>query len=524
MVKIAFILLCHKNPDGVIAQARLLASQGDCVAIHFDRRAPREAYQRIVGALSDNPSITFARRRVRGGWGEWSLVEGTILALRAAIEAWPDATHFYFLSGDCMPIKPRAHIARYLTENPCDFVEHHDFFESDWIKTGLKEDRLHYRHWFNERERKALFYTSLEIQRRLNLRRDVPKGLKIQIGSQWCVLRRSTVERVLDFMARRRDVVRFFRTTWIPDETFFQTLVLHLVPREEVRNRTLTFLAFSDYGLPLVLHDDHYELIRSEDFLFARKVSPNAGRLKAALAERFAEAEERAATSSTAIPLYTYMTKRGRAGRRFAPRFWESGGQIGRGHSVLVVACKKWHVGKRFIRAARAIGGPEALGYVFDEDRDSFPDLGGIESSKEKRGRHRRAFLKLLFEYHDTERLMICLDPSNEDTIRDIASDDCELRVLEIRCRIDDDYMIGHARRVGLMSDDTQATVAAPLVSALHRQFRDESDALRDLRLSQFFTMDEWQETDPNAEAISRFLGLPVDRTRAIAEDRTLFA
>ena len=24
--------------------------------------------------------------------------------------------------------------------------------------------------------------------------------------------------------------MRFFRTTWIPDETFFQTLVRHLVP------------------------------------------------------------------------------------------------------------------------------------------------------------------------------------------------------------------------------------------------------------------------------------------------------
>ncbi len=31
--------------------------------------------------------------------------------------------------------------------------------------------------------------------------------------------------------------MRFFRTTWIPDETFFQTIVRHLVPEAEIRSR-----------------------------------------------------------------------------------------------------------------------------------------------------------------------------------------------------------------------------------------------------------------------------------------------
>lgn len=43
MARIAFILLCHKDPDGVIAQALRLTAAGDYVAIHFLMPAPVRA-------------------------------------------------------------------------------------------------------------------------------------------------------------------------------------------------------------------------------------------------------------------------------------------------------------------------------------------------------------------------------------------------------------------------------------------------------------------------------------------------
>jgi hypothetical protein len=78
--------------------------------------------------------------------------------------------------------------------------------------------------------------------------------------------------------------MRFFRTTWIPDETFFQTLVRHLCPTE-IRSRTLTFLMFTDYGMPVTFYNDHYDLLLiSQDYLFARKISPEARVLEEKLA------------------------------------------------------------------------------------------------------------------------------------------------------------------------------------------------------------------------------------------------
>ncbi len=207
--------------------------------------------------------------------GAWSLVQATLYAVEAAVEAFPRATHFYMVSGDCMAIKSAEYAHDFLDAEDVDYIESFDYFESDWIKTGMKEERLIYRHFFNERTQPRRFYAAFNLQRRLGgMTRKIPADLQIMIGSQWWCLRRRTIEWILNMTRERKDVMRFFRTTWIPDETFFQTLVRHLVPEAEIRTRTLTFLMFTDYGMPVTFYNDHYDLLLSQDFLFARKISP----------------------------------------------------------------------------------------------------------------------------------------------------------------------------------------------------------------------------------------------------------
>ena len=76
------------------------------------------------------------------------------------------------------------------------------------------------------------------------------------------------------------DISKLFKITWIPDETFFQTLVGHLTPSKEIRTRTLTFVVFSDYGMPATFYNDHYEFLVGQDSLFAHKISAGATLLR----------------------------------------------------------------------------------------------------------------------------------------------------------------------------------------------------------------------------------------------------
>jgi hypothetical protein len=523
MTQIAFILLCHKDPEGIIAQTLRLTAAGDCVAIHFDGRALASDYDRIRTALAGNPQVTFARRRMKCGWGEWSLVAATLLALKAALVDFPGATHFYMLSGDCMPIKTAEFIRARLEEEEADYIESFDFFGSDWIKTGIKEERLIYRHWFNERRQKWLFYTSMNLQKKFGLARQVPEDLKMRIGSQWWCLRRRTVEAVMDFLARRPDVPRFFATTWIPDETFFQTLVAHLVPDREVRSRTLTFLMFTDYGMPVTFYDDHYDLLLSQGYLFARKISPGAKTLKERLGALYAETGRSFAISDEGRRQFAYLTSRGREGRRYAQRFWEAETSLGRSRTLLIVACKKWHVAKRLVDRVRTTAAIPAVDYLFNEEETALPDLGGIQTTVAKRMRHRRALVRMLFDHWQTDRLVLCVDPGSVELIQDFDKDRSRVRLLEVDCLFSDDYLVGHARRVGLAGPDTPVTAMDELLPTIRYDVKFESDRLRDLDLAGHYRMRQTADVEENAIALAGFLDIPVETARAIAATDYLF-
>ena len=524
MAKIAFILLCHKDPEAIIRQALRLTATGDCVAIHFDARAKAAHFDRITAALADNAGVVFARKRVKCGWGAWSLVRATLNAVEAAEAAFPDATHFYMLSGDCLPVKSAAYAHAFLDAQDRDYIESFDFFTSDWIKTGFKEERLVYRHLFNERTQKWLFYRSYELQKRLGLRRRIPEDIEVQIGSQWWCLRRRTVEKVLAFCRARRDVVRFFSTTWIPDETFFQTLVRHLVPAREIDSRTLTFKLFSDYGMPVTFYNDQYDLLTSQDYLFARKISPEATLLKERLGVLWESDRTDFATSKEGAKLYAFLTGRGRIGKRYGTRFWERESTLGPDRDLYMLVCKKWHVAKRLLHAASDRLDIRGVEYLFDEAGCPVPHLGGIERTLDKRNRHRRALMRMLFDYYDTDRLMICLDPANIELMHDFMSDRANARILELQCVFDDQYLVGHARRVGLATMDTPDDVIARMLPTLRHEFADESIRIREAEFQRHWRMRQDRGGSDNAAVLADFFRADPDAGRDLADTPHLFA
>ena len=524
MAKIAFILLCHKDPDAIIQQAHQLTAVGDCMSIHFDARAPKEAYDRIRRELAGNPNVTFARTRIKCGWGEWSLVQATLHAVEAAVLAFPRATHFYMVSGDCLAIKSATYAHQFLDDHDLDYIESFDFFDSEWIKTGLKEERLIYRHWFNERTAKKLFYWSFWTQRRLGLKRPIPADVQVMIGSQWWCLRRQTIEGILDFVKKRTDVMRFFRTSWIPDETFFQTIVRHLIPEAQIKSRTLTFLMFTEYGMPVTFYNDHFDLLLSQDFLFARKISPEAKALKARLGKLYASGRNDFKISNEGGSLFKFLTGRGRIGRRFAPRFWETETSLGRERELLIVACKKWHVAKRLVGAIKHHTNIPAIDYLFNEESTPLPDLGGIQTTLAKRTRHRRALMRMLFDYYETDRLLICLDTANMDLMQDFFSDRSTTRLLEVECEFTDEYLIGHAKRVGLAGEQTPPETLTQLLPTIRYDVVYESDRIRDANFPNHLRLRQSVSSLENINPLAQFLTVPQDVATKLAETPYLFS
>ena len=125
--------------------------------------------------------VAFALRRIKCGWGEWSLVQATLCFVEVAVKAFPRATHFFIW---CLAIKSANYAHDFLDRNDKDYVESFDFYDSEWINAGFKEEPLIYRNWFNECTQKRRFYWSFWAQRKIGWTWPVPADVQIIIGSQ----------------------------------------------------------------------------------------------------------------------------------------------------------------------------------------------------------------------------------------------------------------------------------------------------------------------------------------------------
>lgn len=283
MSAIAFVLLAHENASHVADLISTLtdADPGCHVVVHYDAKAPTGDYNDLRAAFDANGQVLFVEDRVRCGWGEFGLVEGSLRALALLKARQVDYSHAYLLSGSCLPVRPLGELRAFLDRHATtEFIES---FTKKWIVGGLKDERFQYWFPFNFQKHQRLFEISTRLQRRLRIRRKFPKSLEPRFGSQWWCLTRGTCESILQWIEAHPRDYRFFHSTWIPDECFFQTLVAKLVSAERIFTSSLTFYRFNSNGKPLVYYDDHGGFLTSLPYFFARKISPRAQGLRQTL-------------------------------------------------------------------------------------------------------------------------------------------------------------------------------------------------------------------------------------------------
>ena len=131
--------------------------------------------------------------------------------------------------------------------------------------------------------------------------------------------------------------------------------------------------------------------------------------------------------------------------------------------------------------------------------------------------------MRLLFDHYDSDRLVICLDTSSLDLMTDFYTDRATVRMLEIECGFDDDYLVGHAKRVGLAGAQTSQGTFTRLLPTIRHDMIYEREAIRDAQFTNTSRIKETATTDENASAIAQFLSISPDMARTLAETPHLF-
>lgn len=275
-MSVGIVMLVHNAFDRAEEVVRHWHGAGCPVVIHVDRSVKKATYSNFVTAIKDLKNVRFCKRH-RCEWGTWGITAATQSASEMLLADFEDVRHAYLASGSCLPLRPVQELIDYLVKRPrTDFIESATTADVPWTVGGLDHERFTLRFPFSWKRQRMLFDRYVNLQRWLGYRRKIPDGIVPHMGSQWWCLTRQTLSAILSD-PDRAIYDRYFRKVWIPDESYFQTLVR--LYSQNIESRSLTLSKFDFQGKPHIFYDDHLQLLRRSDCFVARKIWPRADRL-----------------------------------------------------------------------------------------------------------------------------------------------------------------------------------------------------------------------------------------------------
>jgi hypothetical protein len=266
-MKIAYIILAHKNPKQLARMLLGLNGVDTNFFIHVDSEVPIGPFQQALANTSIKPILIPTRQNVL--WGGYSMVQATLDTIRAA-KASSHHDYYILLSGSDYPIKSHADLLTELQSGGYEYINRHKM-PADHVGKPISRLEHPYRATKNpKRPQNRAVNALLRLLPKLNYR-EVLGQLEPHGGSQWWCLSQGCIDYILDFIESHSDLVKFFNRVKIPDEIMFHTILSHS-PFEEKIKPALMYTAWTPGGVsPRVLGPNCLHQLKESGKYFARK-------------------------------------------------------------------------------------------------------------------------------------------------------------------------------------------------------------------------------------------------------------
>ena len=262
-MRIDYLIRAHTAPEQL---ARLVGrlNEGDVrFYVHVNQLTDEETFAAMQAGLAGRENVVWVPR-VKCYWGGFSLLRATLVGIESILASGDLPDHAVLLSGQDYPLRPPTEIERYFAaRNGRNLLNHFRLPAPEWAGEGGGLNRLRYPHFERARYKTRLL--------RLPAPRRLPEGLEPYGGMAFWALTGETLAWLMRFLGERPEVLRFFRRTKMPDELFFQTVLLSSLA-ETVDNELLHYLDWSSGSAhPATLTVADLPKLRASGRLFARK-------------------------------------------------------------------------------------------------------------------------------------------------------------------------------------------------------------------------------------------------------------
>ena len=276
MSRIGFVLLTHSKPHQIQRLVTRLNTMFDAppIVIHHDfGKCP----------LTDDllpANVSFVRPHFDTGWAAFTVVQGTIQAIKQLF-GQPDAPDWcVVLSGSCYPTKPAAQILENLTAG--GFDAHIDvqeigvqFQQTEWHRKYYRRHCVKYFHIPSVDKRQRPRTRRIELPPALG-QYFLPFGKSLRSfgGSQWFSLNRRAAAYLVDFQATpaAAALAKHYQDRSFSEEVYFQT-VLSSAPDLKLDPDNWVYLDWSlQQYHPKQLTLEDLDALEASPTHFARKI------------------------------------------------------------------------------------------------------------------------------------------------------------------------------------------------------------------------------------------------------------
>lgn len=277
---LGFVLLTHEKPAQILRLIDRLNFMFDHppIACHHDFskcNLPQDSIPQ---------NVSFVKPHLKTAWGDWSLTEGSLKAIKLLYNRPDSPEWFILLSGTDYPVKPADRIINDLKNSPFD--AHISFLKL--VKSELKDKMakaafLRYQtlyftypsfvHLLQSIRRLTWWRGDIYLKKSIYTRWFIPfsKDFPCFYGSQWFSANRKSIQYILKFDKSHPRIRAFYKKVRVSDSSYFHTILAnssHLKINTE-NWRYVEWVSYSSHPKQLTT-DDFSKLVESEAH-FARK-------------------------------------------------------------------------------------------------------------------------------------------------------------------------------------------------------------------------------------------------------------
>jgi len=281
-MRIAYIISAYQHPEQLVRLILRLYTPMDIFLVHVDKRTDDRIFSEMVEGVSRLPNVTFLPRHACF-WGDFGHVKATLKGIFRIKSQNLPFEWAVLLTGQDYPLKSNDTIKKFLEENSGkSFMAYFPLPSNEWQgKGGLERIeswhfRLGHRKFCFPDTNRSTSLTPPGAWRKFSSlvpKRKFPAGFQPYGGSSYWCLSRECVDYIYHFVRKQPAFVRFFKYVDVPDEIFFQTILLNSPLRESVINDDLRYIDWKvpDSGSPSILGEHDFPKLAASPKLFARK-------------------------------------------------------------------------------------------------------------------------------------------------------------------------------------------------------------------------------------------------------------